>query len=154
MDSRIDWLRIRSIALAALCLALPPDLGAADPPARSPRIGYTELRTNLAGGRHANVRTMRAMIVNADGSESRAVAEELADDPNAWTQFAGWSPDGATAVVGRGWQSPANAKWEEEHKTFREPESRARRERYTTRPPGRCHRASTAFPIRRAHTSA
>jgi len=57
-------------------------------------IGYTELRTNLSGGRHANVRTMRATVISADGSGRRHVAEELVDDPNAWTQFAGWSPDG------------------------------------------------------------
>ena len=44
------------------------------------------------------------------------LAEELADEPDAWTQFAGWSPDGKTAIIGRGWQSPENAKWEEEHK--------------------------------------
>jgi Tol biopolymer transport system component len=82
-------------------------------------IGYTELRTNLPGGRHANVRTMRTMVVNADGSQRRALAADLADEPDTWTQFAGWSPDGATAVVGRGWQSQANAQWEEEHKAFR-----------------------------------
>ena len=31
-------------------------------------IGYTELSTNLPGGRHANVVTMRAVVVKADGS--------------------------------------------------------------------------------------
>jgi Tol biopolymer transport system component len=82
-------------------------------------IGCTELRTNLAGGRHANVRTMRATLVKADGSERRQIAAELADQPDAWTQFAGWSPDGKTALVARGWQSPENAQWEEEHKSFR-----------------------------------
>jgi Tol biopolymer transport system component len=82
-------------------------------------IGYTELQTNLPGGRHANVRTMRAAVVKGDGSGRRLVAEELANQPDAWTQFAGWSPDGKTAVVIRGWQSPENAKWEEEHKKFR-----------------------------------
>jgi Tol biopolymer transport system component len=82
-------------------------------------IGYTELRTDLAGGRHANVRTMRAALVKADGTGRRLLADELADAPDVWTQFAGWSPDGATAVVGRGWQSADNARWEEEHKQFR-----------------------------------
>lgn len=82
-------------------------------------VGYTELQTNLPGGRHANVRTMRAAVVNAYGSGRRFVAAELADEPNSWTQFAGWSPDGKTAIIGRGWQSPENARWEEEHKTFR-----------------------------------
>jgi TolB protein len=82
-------------------------------------IGYTELRTDLSGGRHANVRTMRAAVINADGSGHRHVAEELVDNANAWTQFAGWSPDGRRAIVNRGWQDPENAKWEEEHKQFR-----------------------------------
>jgi len=37
-------------------------------PDTAPLIGYTELRTNLSGGRHANVRTMRAAVVKADGT--------------------------------------------------------------------------------------
>lgn len=82
-------------------------------------LGYTELRTDLPGGRHANVRTMRAAVVNADGSGRRLLADSLADDPESWTQFAGWSRDGKTAIVVRGWESPENAKWEEEHRTFR-----------------------------------
>lgn len=84
-----------------------------------PLVGYTEFQTNLPGGRHANERTMRAAIVRADGTGHRLLAAELADNPNAWTQFVGWSPDGRTAIVARGWQDPENAKWEEEHKTFR-----------------------------------
>ncbi|MFT3880974.1 MAG: hypothetical protein QM703_15090 [Gemmatales bacterium] len=32
------------------------------------QIGYTELQTNLPGGRHENVRTMRAVISNGDGT--------------------------------------------------------------------------------------
>jgi TolB protein len=82
-------------------------------------IGYTELQTNLPGGRHANVRTMRAMVVNADGSGRRALADGLANEHDAWTQFAGWSPDGKQAIILRGWESPENARWEEDHKTFR-----------------------------------
>jgi Tol biopolymer transport system component/photosystem II stability/assembly factor-like uncharacterized protein len=82
-------------------------------------IGYTELRTNLPGGRHGNVITMRAAIVRADGAGGRNLAEELTRDSNTWTQFAGWSPDGGMAVIGRGWESPENGKWEEENKTFR-----------------------------------
>ena len=82
-------------------------------------IGYTELHTNLPGGRHANVTTMRAMVVRADGTGRHALAESLTGEANAWTQFAGWSPDGRTAVIGRGWESPENGAWEEEHKTFR-----------------------------------
>ena len=83
------------------------------------QIGYTELQTDLPGGRHANVRTMRAVVVNADGSRRRTVAEDLVDDPDAWTQFVGWSPDGRQAIVYRGWEDPENARWEEEHQTFR-----------------------------------
>lgn len=84
-----------------------------------PWIGYTELRTNLPGGRHANVRTERAALVRTDGTGRRLIAAQLADNPEAWTQFAGWSPDGQQAIVCRGWQDPENANWEEEHKTFR-----------------------------------
>ena len=82
-------------------------------------IGYTELQTALPGGRHANVRTMRAMISHLDGTGRRSIGGELVDGPEAWTQFAGWSPDGKQAIVARGWQDPENAKWEEENKTFR-----------------------------------
>jgi len=89
-----------------------------------PLIGFTELRTNLPGGRHANVRTMRAAVANADGAEKRRLAEDLAKEPDAWTQFAGWSPDGRTAILGLGWQSPENAKWEEENQRFRMDEGR------------------------------
>lgn len=92
---------------------------AEDNPSALPLIGYTHLRTNLHGGRQANITTMRAMTVRADGTERRAIAEDLSREPNTWTQFAGWSPDGRLGIVGRGWESPENAKWEEEHQTFR-----------------------------------
>ncbi len=82
-------------------------------------IGYTEFRTNLPGGRHANVTTMRAHVVRADGTDRRIIADTLAQEPHTWTQFAGWSPDGRYTIVGSGWESPENAAWEEEHKTFR-----------------------------------
>ncbi len=95
----------------------------ADATASSSLIGFTELRTDLAGGRHANVVTMRAAVVGVDGMGRRLVGEALAGEPNAWTQFAGWSPDGKQAIVGRGWESAENGRWEEEHQTFRfEPE--------------------------------
>ncbi len=81
-------------------------------------IGYTEYRTNLPT-RHANQVTMRACVVRADGSGCRRLAEELTREPNSWTQFTGWSPDGKFAILGRGWESPENGAWEEEHKTFR-----------------------------------
>jgi TolB protein len=90
-----------------------------DGASRIPRIGYSNFRTDLSGGRHANVVTMRAAIVGADGTGQRFVAAELTREPNTWTQFAGWSPDGRQAIIGRGWESPENARWEEEHKEFR-----------------------------------
>ncbi|HAB15197.1 MAG TPA: hypothetical protein PLX89_17305 [Verrucomicrobiota bacterium] len=84
-----------------------------------PWIGYTELRTDLPGGRHANVSTSRARLVRADGTSGREIGTNLVDVPGVWTQFAGWSPDGRLAVINRGWEDPENARWEEEHKTFR-----------------------------------
>ena len=109
-------------AILLLLVLLGSALGkglAAEPEVADRWIGYTEFQTNLPGGRHANVRTTRAMVVKADGSGRRMVAPELADETDTWTQFAGWSPDGQTAVVARGWESPDNARWEEEHQTFR-----------------------------------
>ncbi len=110
------------LLLHLLCLATAVR---ADDPSKSkpttwPRqwIGYTELRTNLEGGRHANVRTMRAKMVLADGSGAQQVAAELIDDPDAWSQFAGWSPDGTTALIARAWQSPENAAIEEQQQGF------------------------------------
>jgi TolB protein len=61
---------------------------------------------------------MRARVVHPDGSDQREVAADLVDGPNAWTQFGGWSPDGTTAVVSGAWQSPENARVEEEQKGF------------------------------------
>ncbi len=83
-----------------------------------PLIGYTTMQTNLPGGRHANVRTMRAHVMNSDGTNDHEIACELISEPDSWTQFAGWSPDGSTAIVARGWQSPQNAAIEEERKSF------------------------------------
>ena len=57
-------------------------------------VGYTELRADLPGGRHANVRTMRAKVIHTDGSAGREIAPGLVENENTWTQFAGWSPDG------------------------------------------------------------
>jgi TolB protein len=110
MIPRLGLAAVAPTLLAAAVVAAPPP---------DQLIGYTELRTDLPGGRHANVRTMRAVVVRADGTGRRPVADDLAAGPDAWTQFAGWSPDGKAAVVGRGWESPANAAWEEDHKTFR-----------------------------------
>jgi Tol biopolymer transport system component len=62
---------------------------------------------------------MRAVVVRPDGTGRRVLAGELVQEPDAWTQFAGWSPDGSQAVITRGWNDPENARWEEEHRTFR-----------------------------------
>ena len=63
-----------------------------------PLIGYTEFRTDLPGGRHANVATMRRRRRQARTERAgESLAEELAREPDAWTQFAGWSPDGRLA---------------------------------------------------------
>ncbi len=107
LTTLIIWLIVEDFATAQ------------EPAARPPLIGYTELQTNLPGGRHANVRTMRAAVVAADGTGRRLIAGELADNADTSTQFAGWSTDGKTAVIVRSWHSPQNAQWEEEHKTFR-----------------------------------
>src|SRR5262245_32435360 len=110
----------RTLRLATLLLATAASAAdAADPPRAQPLIGYTEFRTDLPGGRHPNIATMRAAVVGADGTGRRVVAEQLARDPDTWTQFGGWSPDGRLAMVGRGWESPENARWEEEHREFR-----------------------------------
>jgi TolB protein len=82
-------------------------------------IGYSEFRTNLPGGRHANVTTMRARIVRGDGSGGRGLAEDLTKQQYSTTQFVDWSPDGRLAVINRGWESAENGKWEEENKNFR-----------------------------------
>ena len=81
-------------------------------------IGYTEYRTNLPT-RYDNQITSRACVVHADGTRRRVLAGSLAREPHAWTQFAGWSPDGHLAIIGRGWESPENGAWEEANKTFR-----------------------------------
>src|SRR5580698_5544507 len=81
------------VAMDMLAFIPPIDLRAQDARAES-LIGYTELSTNLPGGRHANVVTMRAVVSRADGSARRLVALPLASEPNSWAQFAGWSPDG------------------------------------------------------------
>jgi Tol biopolymer transport system component len=114
--SRRDFVR-----LGAAAVAFGPSALLAAPALEAPdlHIGYTELRTNLPGGRRANVCTMRATLVKADGTGRRVLAEELTREADAWTQFAGWSPDGGIAVIGRGWESPENGQWEEDHKTFR-----------------------------------
>lgn len=67
------------ICLVLLCFGQSnaDDLGIA------PLIGYTELQTNLPGGRHANVRTMRAMVIRRDGTDRRSIGQELANEADA-----------------------------------------------------------------------
>jgi TolB protein len=107
------------LTLVTVIFGLGGNLHSAQPTGPGPLIGYTEGQTNVPGGQLANWRTNRAMVVNRDGSGRRPLAAELANEPNSWTQFVGWSPDGKTAVVGRAWESSENGRWEEEHKTFR-----------------------------------
>jgi TolB protein len=82
-------------------------------------IGYSRVRTNVPGSRYANAITMRAWLVKGDGTAGRELAAELIAKPGTYTQFAGWSPDGSTAIIGCGWESEENGRWEEEHREFR-----------------------------------
>lgn len=93
--------------------------GDASAPRPQGPIGYSEFRTNLPGGRYANVVTRRACVVRADGTGRRELAAELVRDAHTWTAFEGWSPDGRLAIIGRGWEDPETGAWEEEHKQFR-----------------------------------
>lgn len=122
---------LRTLAVLAAWLfgisILMPTAGAADdlvsPATPLPLIGYTEGRNDLPGGQFLNWRTNRACVVRADGTGRKVVAEELLRQENrqdnSWTQFGGWSPDGRQAVVLSLWESPENAAWEREQKTFR-----------------------------------
>ena len=69
--------RLVIFVLLSVCYGSSPD----DELPPNQLIGYTELRTDLSGGRHANVRTMRAAVINADGSEHRHMADELVTTP-------------------------------------------------------------------------
>jgi Tol biopolymer transport system component len=121
---------MRSLGIAALLplfLAISPcQETAADPVVMDPQaelarytIGYTEHRTNLPGGRHANIATSRACLIKANGSGRAVLAEELCRKPGSFTQLAGWSPDGKQAIVSNGYNTQDNAAWEEKHRTFR-----------------------------------
>src|SRR5262245_49957225 len=81
-------------------------------------IGYTEGRNDSPDGQFANWITNRACVVLADGTGRRVLATELTSKLHSWTQFAGWSPDGRTATINSIWESPENAAWERQHKTF------------------------------------
>jgi Tol biopolymer transport system component len=112
-------LKVRLHIAILLTLLCGPEIRGDEPTLPDQLIGYTVLQTDLPGGRHANVRTMRALVSKLDGSAPRELAPQLVDDPNSWTQFAGWSPDGSVAIIARGWQDPENAAWEEMNRTFR-----------------------------------
>lgn len=98
-------------------LLLAPVAAAAEKPTQL--IGYTEGRNDLEGGQFTNWVTNRACLARADGTGRRVLAKELTANEHAWTQFAGWSPDGKQAIVLSLWESPENAAWERKHKTFR-----------------------------------
>jgi TolB protein len=93
-------------------------------------IGYTEMRTDLPGGRYVNEATRRAVVVKADGTGRRVLAEELTREAGSCTQFVGWSPDGKAARLSRNWKSDEVGKWEEKHKTFRPPGEGVRYDAY------------------------
>jgi Tol biopolymer transport system component len=113
---------MRCLPLVLVAAALPSGTLRSSPQVEPPPdllIGYTEFRTNLPGGRYVNVATMRAVVIKADRTGRRVLADELTREKGSWVQFYGWSPDGRTAILLRGWESEENGKWEEEHKTFR-----------------------------------
>ena len=113
---------LRYLSFALMAAALSSGALRSSPPAEplpGLLIGYTELRTDLPGGRYVNEWTRRAVTVKADGTDRRVLAEELTREKGYATQFYGWSPDGKTAILLRSWESEENGKWEEEHKTFR-----------------------------------
>ena len=110
---------MKTVCATAILVCLIATVGAQELRFAEPLIGFTELRTDLPGGRHANVCTMRAVVSRSNGTGLHRIAEELVGEADSWTQFAGWSPDGKQAIVSRGWQDPENARWEEEHRMFR-----------------------------------
>ena len=71
-----------SLCLFALLIDCHSLASAAEPDWPTGLIGYTEFQANLPGGRHANVRTMRAVVSSANGANRRLVAEELVDNPD------------------------------------------------------------------------
>src|SRR5690606_1033646 len=60
-------------------------------------IGYTVHRTNLPTP-YENQTPPRARVGGGEGAGARELGGELITGPHQWTQFAGWSPDGGTAV--------------------------------------------------------
>ncbi len=114
------WFAFRLIAFVSCCCVWSQTgKSYADETRPSQLIGYTEGRNDLPQGQHANWVTKRACLVGADGTRRQTVGNALIKDQQSWTQFGGWSPDGKQAIVLSGWESPENAAWERQHKTFR-----------------------------------
>jgi Tol biopolymer transport system component len=107
------------IALVLFCLFSPFASGQGSEDFPDYLIGYTQFRNDIPGGQFYNTETARAWVVRGDGTGHREIASDLPNEPHSWTQFAGWSPDGKKAIIGRGWEDPENAAWEREHQTFR-----------------------------------
>ncbi|MCE9590910.1 MAG: hypothetical protein K8S99_10335 [Planctomycetes bacterium] len=82
-------------------------------------IGYSDMRCDDPRGQFYNWNTMRAMIVNGDGTGRRELAASTLTTPWSWTQLAGWSSDGAQAIVHASMETPENYAWERANKTFR-----------------------------------
>src|SRR5262249_25627125 len=83
---------LRYLPLAFVAAALTSGALLSGPQVESPPdllIGYTEFRTDLPGGRYVNVWTMRAVVVKADGTARRVLAEELTREKGSWVQFYG-----------------------------------------------------------------
>src|SRR5262249_7798431 len=94
----MHFLRYRSLSLVAAGLGSGLLLAGARAEALPDTlIGYTEFRTDLPGGRYVSEATMRAVLVKADGTGRRVLAEELTREKGSWTQLVGWSPDGKAA---------------------------------------------------------
>jgi hypothetical protein len=71
---------LRYLPLALVAATLTSGTLLSGPQVESPPdllIGYTEHCTDLPGGRHANVKTRRAVVIKADGTGRRVLAEEL-----------------------------------------------------------------------------
>ena len=83
---------LRYLPLALIAAALPSGALRSSPPAEplpDLLIGYTEFRTDLPGGRYVNVATRRAVVIKADGTGRRVLAEELTREAGSSTQFVG-----------------------------------------------------------------
>jgi TolB protein len=121
METRRRCCRVVVRMLAGLLIGSLSTISQADSSLERPAtwIGYTAGRNDLPDGQFANWSTNRALLVRADGTERCEVAPELAAGQHRWTQFSGWSPDGRQAIITSLWESPENAAWEREHRTFR-----------------------------------